>query len=449
MSLCDLAQYAKQLGDYELQRDLSVWATGEDPADPWPHAQAGDALRLLGQFEQAFDEYHRAGAAGDERVALLGRAEVLKDLGQVAEALQVYDRCAELYPTDLVCKNGKAAALATFGRLEEALESYDDILAGVALDSVTMGGRAQVLRDLGRIDEALRQVEDVSTVFQDEPVIRQMQAEMYRDLGRFEEALAILDRLIERTPIGVRPRNSRARVLRDMGRYDMAAAEFRQLIADFPKDSSAYIGLAEVLRKAGRVPEAIEAYQMAASKFARMGAVRTGLAAVLASQGEYSEAMKLLPTDLPATQSEWVAYHIRSMIYLRSKEFSTASSMLEWGVATTPWASQRRYFETALASLRIRQKRYESALDLLGPSPSAALHPIVEALRLHAYGEMGRREELMAAQRSPTVSASPVVVELRTELLRRFSSDPAATKGQGRGDDWVFQQECDSLLLAA
>jgi hypothetical protein len=158
--------------------------------------------------------------------------------------------------------------------------------------------------------------------------------------------------------------------------------------------------------------------------------------------------MRLLPTDLPATQGEWVAFHIRSMIHLRSKDFAAASGMLEWGVSTTPWSIQRRYFETALASLRIQQKRFESALQLLEGAPPAVLRPVVEVLRLHVYGEMGRREDVVAAEKSLTLSVSPVVVELRSELLLRFSQGPSPVT-RVHNDDWVLERECDSLLLAA
>ncbi len=447
MSLCDLAQFAKQLGDIELQRDLSERASREDPTDPWPLIQFGDAHRQLGQFELAQDAFYRAGVCGDESSALLGRAEVLKDLGQVEDALKVYDRCSVLDPTDIVSRNARAAALAAFGRLEEALASYDAILNGIAYDPVTLGGKAQVLRDLGQTTQALALLDEVANAFPADGITQQMRAEVLRDLGRYKEALAILDRLISQEAVNISPRNSRARILKEMGAFEAAANEYRRILADFPKNATAFVGLAEVLRRAGEIGASLEAYRAAFERFPWIANIRTGLAALLTSQGHYAEALRLLPTELPATQADWVGYHIRSMVHLRSNDFSKAAPMLEWGVLKAPWAGHKRYFESALASLRIRERMFGAALELLKAPPTAALMPLTNALRLHAYAAMGRADEGKALDLEWQQFAPPPVLRLYSAVEQVYSSGGVGVSADS--EDWLLQQECDMILMAA
>jgi len=142
-SLCDLASFVKKLGDTQLQQELSASAARECPTDAWSHAQLGEAQRALGDFSEAMHSFTRAGELGDDRAALLGRAGILKDLGQVEESLSVYDACIDNYPRDVVGRNGKAAALAAFGRFEESLRLYDELCDAIEIDPVSLTVRAR------------------------------------------------------------------------------------------------------------------------------------------------------------------------------------------------------------------------------------------------------------------------------------------------------------------
>ena len=110
-SLCDLAQFAKGLGNQELQLEFASMAVTEAPGDAWSYATLGDAFRSLTEFQQSLDMYHTAEVLGNVCVALCGRAEVLKDLGKIEESLQIYEQCIREFPTDLVPRNGWASCL--------------------------------------------------------------------------------------------------------------------------------------------------------------------------------------------------------------------------------------------------------------------------------------------------------------------------------------------------
>lgn len=446
-SLCDLAQFAKGLGSPELQLEFVLKAIAEAPDDSWSRATLGDAYRSLGEFQKAQDEYRTAGVLGDVRMALIGRAEVLKDLGQLDEALQIFEQCTQEFPDDRISRNGRAAALAHYGKFQQALDAYDEILQEVPYDVVTVSGRAQVLRDMGRLGEAFNEFSELAKSYPEEMIPQHARAEVLRESGELENAEIAFANLVKRFPLAADARTGYAKILRDLGRFTEALNEFKKIITEFPLNPLAYIGVAETYRKIGSLPEALKAYELVMDRFPRFATARNGKASVLAAMGDYPTALRILPTNLPATQSEWVAYHIRGMAQMRSGKLEKAEGIFEWGVREkeNPWVPQRAYFKTALASLRVQQRRYPEVFPLVQEIIHPSIEPIARALIMHASGELGDTPRFNQSYESIRNTSAPVVIELREALAGRYRRQTSSTLP----DSWFFLQECDSLLLAA
>jgi len=446
-SLCDLAAFAKRLGDSGLQLQLSSWATTEVPEDAWSHGQLGDAYRSLGEYDRALDEFATAGALGDERIALLGRAEVLKDLGQTAEALAIYQRCVEMFPADRVSRNGHAAALATFGRFQESLRLYDELCKSVPADVVSLAGRAEVLRDMGRLEEALRELDTITSMFSDGIIPACARGEVLRELGRFDEALAWFQRIAKQFPLSATPRDGVAKVLKELGLLEESLAAYRDTAIEFPLEQTAYIGIADVQRRRGSLEDALTAYAEVKERFPRSAFMRNGLASVLTALGRYAEAERLLPRHPPASRGEWIAYHIRGMIYLRSGKLDKAAKIFEHGLAENPWPSERSYFQTALAALEIRRRRYQRTLELLKPPAAISVEPVAALMRMHAHGALRQTEEMESVYRTAVRPRNPMLLALREDLVAHFRRAPFGRTGPTEGA--LVRRECDALLLAA
>jgi len=444
-SLCDLAQFVKGLGSPELQLEFAKMAIAEAPSDSWSHATVADAYRALSDYPQAQDAYYNAGAFGDERSAMLGRAEVLKDIGQLADALTILDNCVRDFPSDVVGRNARASALANFGRFEEALAAYDAILKDWRDEPVTMAGRAQVLRDMGRSEEALKEFEYIVTLYPDDVISHHSRAETLRDLGRLEAARDTFAVLMKRFPLAAEMQLSFAKTLRDLSNFSEAINQYKAVTKQHPLNLYGYVGLADTYRKSGDLVNALLAYDEIISRAHHTGFARNGKASILALQGAYSDALKLLPTNLPATSSEWVSYHIRAMVYMHSGKLERAESALKWGLVENQWALQRQYFQTALATLRIRQKRYQDSIDLVDSIAHPSVEPIARVLKMHAHGELGEVSVVAQIYNDFRQSAAPSIIQLREALAKRYLvKKPILTM-----DDSLFRQECNSLLLAA
>jgi tetratricopeptide (TPR) repeat protein len=132
-------------------------------------------------------------------VARTGRAEVLKALGRLDEALQEYDSAGRDFPHDVVARTGRAEVLKALGRLDEALQEYDSAVRDFPQNVVARTGRAEVLKALGRLDEALQEYDSIRTQFPGDRYSQIAKASVLVLLERYEEALRLLPQESPRT----------------------------------------------------------------------------------------------------------------------------------------------------------------------------------------------------------------------------------------------------------
>jgi tetratricopeptide (TPR) repeat protein len=128
------------------------------------------------------------------------------------------------------------------------------------------------------------------------------------------------DQVIEQFPADVVAKTGRAETLRSLGKYSEALTAYDQVIEQFPADVVAKTGRAETLRSLGQYSEALKAYDQVIEQFPENTFARTGYVCVLVDLKEYDQALRLIesrlgPSPLLQTQDDWIAFHIRAMIY--------------------------------------------------------------------------------------------------------------------------------------
>ncbi len=84
-----------------------------------------------------------------------GRAEILKDMGRLQEALDTYQDAVRKFPFEPRALNGRANILKKLGRLDESLQAYDQAIKTFPYDIIAWSGRADLLKELGNFREAL------------------------------------------------------------------------------------------------------------------------------------------------------------------------------------------------------------------------------------------------------------------------------------------------------
>lgn len=179
-------------------------------------------------------------------------------------------------------------------------------------------------------------------------------------------------------------------------------------------------GRADVLKAMGNLPAALLAYEEAAKAHPSNVVAKNGRANVLTALGRWDEALELLPDALPRVEQDWIGYHIRGMVLLRSGNLSAAEQIFEHGAQHDPFAASRDYYRTALAVVRLRRRQYRSVLELLSQVTLPLLQVPANLLRIHALGFEGDMVSAAATYALLPDQGLPVYLGIRDELRRRF-----------------------------
>ena len=160
---------------------------GDEPAF---HHAVGLLKATQGRFAEALACHDQALALDAAHVgALVGRADALHELGDLAAAEAAYRRAAGLAPRAAEIRFGWATVLADLGRLDESAGIYAELLRSDPRSAETHFNLGAVLRDLGRIAEAAVEFERALAL---KPDIEHAASELVSSLcrlGRFDEAL--------------------------------------------------------------------------------------------------------------------------------------------------------------------------------------------------------------------------------------------------------------------
>jgi tetratricopeptide (TPR) repeat protein len=134
-------------------------------------------------------------------VAKNGRAETLRALNQLPEALAAYDETIAAHPENVVAKTGRAEVYKALGRLDEALAAYDAVLAYNADDSFARNGRSGVLLALRRYDEALESLPDENPVTPGDWIGYHIRGMVLLRTRRIDVAVQIFEHGVREDPI--------------------------------------------------------------------------------------------------------------------------------------------------------------------------------------------------------------------------------------------------------
>jgi tetratricopeptide (TPR) repeat protein len=200
-TLCNLATEAKALGNRPLQLELAERATDIVHDDGWSWAQYADALLKLQRPAEALTAYEQAASFGAGVVAKNGRAETLRALNRLPEALAAYDAAVTQHPEDVVAKTGRAETLRAMGRLKDALAAYDAVLANNPNDLVARNGRGGVFMALGLYDKALESLPRGNPVLPPDWIGYHIRGMILLRLGKVDEALRIFEHGAKENPI--------------------------------------------------------------------------------------------------------------------------------------------------------------------------------------------------------------------------------------------------------
>ena len=237
-------------------------------------------------------------------------------------------------------------------------------------------------------------------------------------------------------------RNGRSNLLRLGGRLSEALSSYDQATNDFQFDFVSRISRAYLLKELGRYDLAIEAFERVEKLRPEFAPAKFHKASVLAILGQYEEALALLPEEAPRTRSEWIAEHVKGMIYLRLGKLEKALDVFARGVLHNQFAKERRYFENAHAIAQIRQKDFQRALSHARSGEGIAAN----VLKFHSYAALGREVEARREFQNLDRDPRPAVAELSKEIAVKFG----IVSGRScQSDEWIEAKHTEVVLALA
>lgn len=435
-------------------------------------------LRHQGKLDEALIAFRKAREAfpghEDESYTWSGAAETLRDMWKFEDALAEYEAGLAKFPDVLFLRCGRAAVLADLGQLDEAIAAYS--VAQLRDDLFALNGKASVLKELGRFRDAQNVIAKAIELFPADPVARCIQAEILRlqqefqgalqlyeyirlnhstipaaysgyaevlrDMRRIPEAIIAYKDAVERFPDDVRLANGYANILKISDNLPEALRLYEANVQQFPYDLYSKSGRADLLKRLGRYEDAIAAYDEILRTWPSYESARNGKAAILVVKDRFDEALSLLPTQAPSTRNDWIAWHIRGMVLLRKNEIESAIKFFTEASLKIPFAREKRYFDGALSTAKLRQGKFEEAAEAVVESVGG----LSNVLRMHAYGGMGKSESARSIYGELRARCPSQLVELRDAVAGRFG---IAGIKPAHNDNWIFARESEALLQEA
>jgi tetratricopeptide (TPR) repeat protein len=374
----------------------------------------------------------------------------LCDLAVQAQRRQLYELQVDLLRRATQLRADDAWSWAQLGKALQNVHDYPGALLayenarqyGVGVVSET--GRAEVLKAMGNLPGALLAYEEVAKAHPDNVVAKNGRAEVLKAMGSLPAALLAYEEAAKAHPSDVFVKSGRAEVLKAMGNLPAALLAYEDAAKAHPENVVTKTGRAEVLKAMGSLRAALLAYEEATKAHPSDVVAKNGHANVLAAMGRWDEALELLPAALPAAEQDWIGYHLRGMVLLRSGNMSAAEQIFEHGVQHDPFATSRDYYRTALAVVRLRRRQYRSVLELLSQVSLPLFQVPANLLRTHALVFEGDVASAAATYALLPDQGLPVYLDIRHELGRRL---PGA--GPPRHDEpWLFDREIELLAAA-
>lgn len=352
-------------GNLALQAQQARWQGGPAPAD-----DAFRAALAVGRnatrdrlWEEAIAAAQQAAALAPARYeAPLLLGDAYRGLGELAQALQAYQRAIDLAPQQSILHGRQAEMLARLGRTEEGVAAGLTALAmdqalwenWYALGRVFMAEALAAGPDAAPGEAARRAEALLLRAQQLAPAENQSPARVLAELRAALPAVAAPDAGVDYASLTAQERNeARVQADRDLqfGKPAEALAVYQGLVDVDAQDRASRMGAANALAALGRSDEALAALAAISAEWPAFpfAAIRRG--ALLEEQGDqagalaaYREAVRVAPDN--ADTHFTLAFALR-----RAGQSAEAISAFEAGLAIDP---SRESARQALDALRDR-----------------------------------------------------------------------------------------------
>jgi tetratricopeptide (TPR) repeat protein len=186
------------------------------------------------RYEEALEAFDRALASDPQNLeALMGKGQVLAELGRYEEALRMFDRALELNPDSAETLVDRGKVLARLAYYEEALRMFDRALAVIPHSAEALVGKGQVLARLAYYEEALEAFEVALIVDVHNLEALVGKGQVARVLERYEDAISSFNLALKHNPANTEDWVTRGQILAQLGSIAEPEETFDRIQHDF------------------------------------------------------------------------------------------------------------------------------------------------------------------------------------------------------------------------
>ena len=234
--------------------------SGPAPVQGGAHYNLAVMLRDRGELGEAVTHFRRAATLRpDHAPAFNNLGAALESLGRFGEAEPALRRALTLQPDYPNALYNLGNVLKATERPAEALVAYTRVIALTPQDADAWSNAALALQALGRLDEAERHLRQALALQPDEARLYDNLGVLLEARGQAEGAVAAYQRALQLAPDLVAAHAHLALSLVGLGREDEALAHYRRAIALDPLHATARnnMGLLEMERGEAQAAEAL------------------------------------------------------------------------------------------------------------------------------------------------------------------------------------------------
>lgn len=293
-SFTRLSQGAREMEAFELDLEWSHEAVGCNTDDARAHTQYADALLQAGRYDDALEQFHRAGALGEQGYAATGYARTMRHLGRFDEALEAYDAAIREHrgtEHEIYALVGTSNVMADRGDIESAVAHASEVVGRFPGEHVARLNLATLLTRRARFQEAWHEFLEAEKLCSDKAPVFSGLAEICRRTGRLEEARRRFADMAQNYPRNVRARIGLIDTLRSLGEYNQAAIYARRTWELFPGSVRAAGRYAEISSLLGRHASARQILAKATAKFPKDSWLPLVRITAYRRQGRYHRAL--------------------------------------------------------------------------------------------------------------------------------------------------------------
>lgn len=354
---------AFQEGNYELAVGFIRAALAQNPNVAAAHCDLGNALKELNQLDNALNSYDRAIelAPGDVD-AYYNRGATLHAMKRFDDALASYDEALALNPGDAQALNNRGVTLKELQRFEDALASYDRALA-LAPDFVdAWSNRGIALRELGQFEQALESLDTAISLkprFADAHCNRGI---VLQSMDRSQEALDAHDYALSLNPRFAQGYHNRALTYYELERWQEALADSQQAIRLRPDYAEAYAWLGETLQEMKQFEAAVKSYDVGIRLGYETPELHERRSAALGELKQFDKALDAI--DKALTMKDYpIGQCVRGGVLLRMDRHDEALVCYERAIEMAPDLAEAHHNRAIVLGLQQRDAESLAAFD--------------------------------------------------------------------------------------